>query len=82
MTTLLLSTTDKQLQMLRERQDTIGKDARTEIQRRKMVGYCDGTAIPKVDPLAKFDQPESTLGTSPERTYAAGVLERMRGGRR
>jgi len=73
MTTLLLSTTDKQLQMLRDRQDKFGKDARKEIQRRKMIGYCDGTAIEKVDPLAKFDEPESTLGTSPEREYAVGV---------
>ena len=32
--TLLLSTTDKQLQALRDRQDALGKDARTEIQRR------------------------------------------------
>ena len=73
MTTLLLSTTDKQLQMLRDRQDTIGKDARTEIQRRKMVGYCDGTAIEKIDAKAPIEEPESTLGTSPERVYAVGV---------
>ena len=43
MTTLLLSTTDKQLAMLKERQDTFGKDARKEIKRRKMVGFWDGT---------------------------------------
>ena len=63
MTTLLLSTTDKQLQMLRDRQDTIGKDARTEIQRRKMIGYCDGTAIEQIDAKAPIVEPESTVGT-------------------
>jgi|TARA_B100000497_G_C7650392_1_gene391251 hypothetical protein len=63
MTTILLSTTDKQLQMLRDRQDTIGKDARTEIQRRKMIGYCDGTAIEQIDAKAPIVEPESTVGT-------------------
>ena len=63
MTTILLSTTDKQLQMLRDRQDTIGKDARIEIQRRKMIGYCDGTAIEQIDAKAPIVEPESTVGT-------------------
>tara|TARA_A100001011_G_scaffold105648_1_gene111897 strand:- start:837 stop:1064 length:228 start_codon:yes stop_codon:yes gene_type:complete len=71
--TLLLSTTDKQLQALRDRQDALGKDARTEIKRRKMVGYCDGTAIEWVDPKAVIIEPESTVGTSPDRVYATGV---------
>ena len=63
MTTILLSTTDKQLQMLRDTQDNIGKDARTEIQRRKMIGYCDGTAIEQIDAKAPIVEPESTVGT-------------------
>ena len=63
MTTILLSTTDKQLQMLRDRQDTIGKDARTEIQRRKIIGYCDGKAIEQIDAKAPIVEPESTVGT-------------------
>ncbi len=79
MTTLYLSTTDKQLQMLKNRQDTFGKDARTEIQRRKMIGYSDGTYKRVV---VQRVAEESELGTSPERTYATQVLERMRGGRR
>ena len=37
--------TDKQLDELRFDQTPEGKYARKEIQRRKMVGYCDGTAI-------------------------------------
>jgi len=73
MTTILLGTTDKQLQMLRDRQDVMGKNARTEIRRRKMVGYCDGTAIETIDPKAEIVEPESTLGTVPEREYADGV---------
>ena len=39
-----------------------------------MVGYCDGTAIQTVDakePLVV----KSTIGTSPEKVYAAGVRE-------
>jgi hypothetical protein len=63
MKTILLNTTDKQLQMLRDRQDSIGKNARTEIQRRRMVGYCDGTAIEKIDAKAPIVEPESTVGT-------------------
>ena len=73
MTTLLLGTTDKQLQMLRDRQDKFGADARKEIRRRKMVGFSDGTARIAVDPKAAIEEPESTLGTSPEREYAEGV---------
>ena len=60
--TLLLSTTDKQLQMLRDRQDSIGRDARTEIQRRKLVGFSDGTAIEYVDPRAVMVEPETKVG--------------------
>ena len=54
--------TDKQLDELRFDQTPEGKYARKEIQRRKMVGYCDGTAIdrgvdsmgnPKENPYAK-----------------------------
>ncbi len=37
--------TDKQLDELRFDQTPEGKYARKEIHRRKMVGYCDGTAI-------------------------------------
>ena len=62
MTTILLNTTDKQLQMLRDRNDITGSDARKEIQRRKMVGYCDGTAIEKIDAKAPIVEPESTVG--------------------
>ena len=72
MNLIFLSKTDKQLEAMRLQQDSDGKAARKEIQRRKMVGYCDGTAIQTVDakePLVI----ESTIGTSPERVYAAGV---------
>ena len=49
--------------MLRDRNDSTGSDARKEIQRRKMVGYCDGTAIEKIDAKAPIVEPESTVGT-------------------
>ena len=54
--------TDKQLDELRFDQTPEGKYARKEIQRRKILGYCDGTAIdrgvdsmgnPKENPYAK-----------------------------
>ena len=41
----IMQYTDKQLEDLRFAQTPEGKWARKEIQRRKMVGYCDGTAI-------------------------------------
>ena len=63
----------KDLHALRFQQDTDGKLARQEIQRRKLVGYCDGTAIQKIDAKAPIIEPESTVGTSPDRVYASGV---------
>ena len=44
-TVLYLNHTDKQLKDMAHQQDFEGRMARKEIQRRKMVGYCDGTAI-------------------------------------
>ena len=56
-----LKKTDKQLQDLHLEQTPEGKAARKEIQRRKMVGYWDGTATVYVDPNAKFED-ESKVG--------------------
>ena len=70
MTTLLLGTTDKQLAVLKERNDTYGKDARTEINRRKMIGYWDGTNAIKVDRLEVID---ADLEEKEEYVYAPGV---------
>ena len=70
MTTLLLGTTDKQLAMLKSRQDTFGKDARKEIKRRKMVGFWDGTNAIKVDAKEVID---ATLVEKEEYVYAPGV---------
>jgi hypothetical protein len=68
-----LTKTDKELFAMRFQQDSDGKLARKEITRRKLVGYCDGTNIQKVDAKAPIVEPESTVGTSPDRVYAAGV---------
>ena len=68
-----LTKTDKQLHAMRFQQDSDGKLARQEIKRRKLVGYCDGTNIQTVDAKAVIVEPESTIGTSPERVYAVGV---------
>lgn len=51
-----LKTTDLQLQELRSLQNSSGKEARREIQRRKMIEYCDRTAIIKVDEKAYTDE--------------------------
>ena len=61
-TVLLLNHTDKQLKDMALQQDFDGRMARKEIQRRKLVGFCDGTAIDFVDPKAKIDEPESKVG--------------------
>ena len=72
MTTLLLGTTDKQLAMLKEREDIFGKDARKEIRRRKMIGFWDGTNAIKVDAKELID---ATLDQEKEEeyVYAPGV---------
>ena len=52
--------TDKQLDELRFDQTPEGKYARKEIHRRKMVGYCDGTAI---------DRGADSMGNPKENPY-------------
>tara|TARA_B100000953_G_scaffold266060_1_gene234053 strand:+ start:194 stop:496 length:303 start_codon:yes stop_codon:yes gene_type:complete len=69
-TTLLLGTTDKQLAMLKERQDTFGKDARKEIKRRKMIGFWDGTNAVEIDSKEVID---ADLDQKEEYVYAPGV---------
>ena len=70
MTTLLLGSTDKQLAMLKERQDTFGKDARKEIRRRKMIGFWDGTNAVEIDSKEVID---ADLDQKEEYVYAPGV---------
>ena len=64
-----LSKTDKELHAMRELQNTDGREARREIQRRKLVGYCDGTNITWVDPKAEVET-ESRVGVVT--TYTKG----------
>ena len=59
---LLLNKTDRQLKGMATQQNFDGKMARKEIKRRRMVNYCDGTAIDFVDPKATFVEPESVVG--------------------
>ena len=66
-----LSKTDKELDELRLAQTTDGKNARKEIQRRKMVGYWDGTMKVVVDAKAQIEEPESRVGT----VYINGVQQ-------
>ena len=61
-TVLFLDKTDKQLKGLALQQDFDGRMARKEIQRRKLVGYCDRTAIEYVDPRAEMEEENSRVG--------------------
>ena len=64
-----LSKTDKDLHAMRNQPDTDGKEARREIQGRKLVGFCDGTNIQVVDAKAVVET-ESRVGTVT--TYTKG----------
>jgi len=64
-----LSKTDKALHAMRNDQTKDGREARREIQRRKLVGFCDGTNIQVVDAKAVVET-ESRVGTVT--TYAKG----------
>lgn len=44
----LLKATDKELLIMSIEKSRKGKEVRNEIKRRRAVGYCDGTAIAKV----------------------------------
>jgi len=66
-----LSKTDKELEELRLAQTTDGKNARKEIQRRKLVGYWDGTMAVQVDAKAQIEEPETRVGT----VYINGVQQ-------
>jgi hypothetical protein len=79
MTILLLSTTDKELAMLKERQDKFGKDARKEIKRRKMVGFWDGTNIQVVDPLVVIAEEVSVIAKAAVMPVARKVEKKMAG---
>tara|TARA_B100000287_G_C20423740_1_gene698598 strand:+ start:471 stop:791 length:321 start_codon:yes stop_codon:yes gene_type:complete len=73
MTLLLLGTTDRQLSVLKERQDSWGKAARKEIKRRKAIGHWDGTNAEVVDSKEVID---ATLDEKREYVYAPGVRRR------
>ena len=64
-----LTLTDKALHAMRNQQDSDGREARREIQRRKLVGFCDGTNIQFVDAKAAVET-QSRVGTIT--TYTKG----------
>jgi hypothetical protein len=64
-----LGKTDKDLHAMRNQQDSDGREARREIQRRKLVGYSDGTNITLVDAKAVVEM-KSRVGTIT--TYTKG----------
>ena len=48
----VLKATDKELQQVKLQQNKVGKEARTEIQRRKLIGSYDGTNAPIIEESA------------------------------
>ena len=70
---LLIGTTDRQLAVLKEREDSWGKAARKEIKRRKAIGHWDGTNATVVDSKEVID---ATLDEKREYVYAPGVRRR------
>lgn len=64
-----LGKTDKDLHAMRNQQDSDGREARREIQRRKLVGYSDGTNVILVDAKAEVEM-QSRVGTIT--TYTKG----------
>ena len=70
---LLIGTTDRQLAVLKDKQDAWGKAARKEIKRRKAVGHWDGTNATVVDSKEVID---ATLDKKEEYVYAPGVRRR------
>ena len=64
-----LGKTDKELHAIRNQQDSDGREARREIQRRKLVGFSDGTNIQKIDAKAEIET-QSRVGTIT--TYTKG----------
>ena len=77
--TLLLNTTDKRLQMLKDRQDKHGAEARREIRRRQMVGYWDGTAVQKFD--TNREEEVFTIIAVPSKAPAPRKVEKKMAGR-
>jgi len=67
---LLIGTTDKQLAVLSDRQDSWGKAARKEIKRRKDIGFWDGTNAVVIDSKEVID---AALDKKEEYVYAPGV---------
>ena len=67
-----ITKTDKQLDRVKLEATSEGRLARKEIQRRKAVGYWDGTMTIHVDALAEM---EVDTTTSTEREYAEGVIK-------
>ena len=57
-----LSKTDKALHAMRNDQTKDGREARREIKRRKLVGFCDGTNIQVIDAKAEIET-QSRVGT-------------------
>tara|TARA_B100000586_G_C19873123_1_gene327669 strand:+ start:240 stop:455 length:216 start_codon:yes stop_codon:yes gene_type:complete len=63
-----LKKTDRELEALRMAPTKEGKEARKELQRRKAVGFWDGTMAVKVDPYQEIEEERTT-----EYTYATNV---------
>ena len=74
-----LTHTDRQLLAINDQQNAVGKEARREIQRRKMVGYSDGTVVYNSD--AEREEEVFTIIAKASKAPAARKVEKKMAGR-
>jgi hypothetical protein len=74
-----LTHTDRELLAINDQQNAVGKEARREIQRRKMVGYSDGTVVYNSD--AEREEEVFTIIAKASKAPAARKVEKKMAGR-
>jgi len=74
-----LTHTDRELLAINDQQNAVGKEARREIQRRKMVGYSDGTVVYNSD--AEREEEVFTFIAKVSKAPAARKVEKKMAGR-
>jgi len=73
-----LSKKDKELDIMRDQQGSVGKEVRTEIKRRLAVGYSDGTMFSKAKATVEV---ETQIGTAKVVMPVARKVEKKIAGR-
>ena len=74
-----LTHTDRELLAISDQQNTVGKEARREIQRRKMVNYSDGTVV--YNSYTEREEEVFTIIAKASKAPAARKVEKKMAGR-